>query len=192
MNSKTIKSGIRLLKQIANNPACQRMSRSTVIGYLGELWILYLLTLAQKEPKHHGKQSGFDIKALGHKIDVKTSTLKQENESTPLHWGWALDHENKKREPSCTKYLCVALDKDLEPSALYLIDKNNLKQFPKSPFGQFGGVKHSFSVPENAKSLKGSLRQYLEYSEKCKKCIGNGLVVKMKAEARTLAKELAK
>jgi hypothetical protein len=147
-----INDTIELIKKVIFDPNCARMNLSNVKGYLGELLVKAKLESEGVEVTHLGNQSGYDLelvyKGKVFKIDVKFSTLKCEYQRGEENWGWALIHQNKKREVTCTHYVCIAVDPKLEAVGYYVIRRENAELF-LSGVGQFTGVKHSFMLFQN-------------------------------------------
>jgi hypothetical protein len=161
---------IRCLKEIINDPNCKYMNLSNVKGYLGELLVLKKLEREGKKIRQKGNQSGYDLELVGEnvRIDVKFSNYKGEIRKFPKYWGWALKHGNKKKGITCTHFVCVAANENLEAKEFYVIKKEHLKKFPKSEMKQFKRVVNGFVLlpeykyPEHTdKNLKG-------YFEKCR------------------------
>jgi hypothetical protein len=145
---------IELLKNVIQDDNCKRMNLSTIKGFYGELLVKKKLTLEGQEVEHLGNQSGYDLKVGDYKIDVKTSTLKNElGKYDILYWGWALMHENKNKPIACTHFVCVAVDSELIVSGYYIIPAINLQLFPKGT-GQFARVKHGFQIVRNGHADK--------------------------------------
>jgi hypothetical protein len=170
----TLTKTIGLLREVILDENCKRMNLSTVKGYLGELLMLQQLTNAGFEAaEHQGNQTGYDLsvgKDKKFKIDVKTSTLKFELSRECKNWGWALQHENKKRPISATHFVCLGLDDKLEASQFIVIPANLAKKFPES-IGRFSGVSHAlFAFPPSSepKKLSGESKQRIE---ECKRIL---------------------
>jgi hypothetical protein len=140
-----IKKTIALLKGIINDPVCEKMNRSNIKGYLGELLVRSKLEQEKCEVLPKGNQSGYDLEFDDIRIDVKTSTYKEEMADFPRYWGWALRHENKKRGISCTHFVCVALNPDLSVKNYYVINAKLVKEFPGG-FKQFRNVVNGFGI----------------------------------------------
>jgi len=123
------------------------MNLSTVKGYLGELLVKDHLEDEGLPVEHLGNQSGYDLQFenLGKivKIDVKFSVLKYEYDVEHENWGWALLHQNKKRESSCTHIVCVAVDDEYDVVNYYVVPRANVRLFPSSG-GRFSRVSHGF------------------------------------------------
>lgn len=81
---KNLKNTIELLKEVIRDENCSRMNKSGVKGYLGELIVLQKLQYEGLKPEHFGNQSGIDIIVNNVKIDVKTSTLKDDENKNPI------------------------------------------------------------------------------------------------------------
>lgn len=148
---------ISLLRAVILDENCSRMNPSTVKGYLGELLVKSRLEGEGVLVEHLGNQSGYDLqfKARGRliAIDVKFSALKSDD-GKGENWGWALQHDNKKRGLSCTHVVCVAASKDLEVLNTYVVARHDVESFPNAP-GRFGRVKHGFVIPAGNAALAG-------------------------------------
>jgi UDP-N-acetylglucosamine transferase subunit ALG13 len=86
----TITKTIDLLRKVILDGNCERMNKSTVIGFLGELIVKEQLEKAGIIVEHCGNQTGYDLsigEGNGIKIDVKTSRLKDEFSCGCKHWG---------------------------------------------------------------------------------------------------------
>lgn len=173
---------IRLIKRLIFDPNCARMNLSNVKGYLGELLVKAKLESEGAEVTHLGNQSGHDLeltyKGKLIKIDVKFSALKREfrTKQKQNNWGWALIHENKKREPSCTHYVCVAVDPELEVVGYYIIRREHAELF-FSGVGQFKGVKHSFILFQNKDFTPNADVKYFQLYETSKKLLDTGTAI---------------
>lgn len=142
---KTLAKTIDLLRQVIQDPHCSRMNRSGVKGYLGELLVLQKLRDEGLQVVQRGNQSGYDLEAGEYKIDVKLSTTKFEVDRVTPSFGWALVHQNKKRDLTCTHFVCAALDEKYEVAAFYIVPQASARKFPGGA-GQFRGVKHGFCL----------------------------------------------
>lgn len=159
----TLDDTIILLKKVIYDKNCERMNLSTVKGYLGELIVLQKLQNEGYPPQHRGKQSDFDIKLDGVKIDVKTSILKKDGHYDEI-WGWALVRKDKPIKYDVA--VCVALDKKFEVVSYYCIFSPKVECF-KIPHGRYTNVLnrfHKFSHPPDANSPKKIIDAY-EQSE---------------------------
>ncbi len=153
----SINKTIQRLKLVINDENCKRMNQSTVKGYLGELIVKAKLDseLASKrlEVSHLGNQSGYDLKYTEDsrqiKIDVKYSALKSEFDKITPNWGWALQHENKKKSVICTHFVCLAVDNENTEKFYYVVKYEHLKHFDRPLLGQFGKIKHGLVVFES-------------------------------------------
>jgi hypothetical protein len=120
---------MKLLKEVILDENCERMSKSIVTGYLGELITLNKLEEEEFKPEHFGKQFGFDIRIGNFKIDVKTSTLKDDGFECDS-WGWALSREKggEEKEIKYDAAVCVALDENLNNAGFYCISSDNISK----------------------------------------------------------------
>ncbi len=166
---KNINRTIELLKKIIRDENCRHMNLSTIKGYLGELIIKAKLESEGCVVEQKGNQCGYDLGFDNIKIDVKTSTLKEETPGI-LGWSWALKQKNKKRKLSCTHFVCVALDEKYNEKAFYIIKKEDIGKFPANS-KRFKNVKNRFGVylNENINNKKvskvgdrGNLRKFLK------------------------------
>lgn len=182
-----------MLKQVLNDPNCNRLNKSNIKGYIGELYVYKLL---KNNPhlivEHLGNQSGYDIKVNDGqiRIDVKTSTLKNEYgfAKEVFYWGWALKSRSKKKI-SCTHFVLVALDQRYKAIKFYILKSGHVAKFPSSA-GQFGSIQNSFIVPKKAivirqlkklaKKDKNIKKLYLNL-QKCKKLIQQGIISQARA-----------
>lgn len=135
---------INLLKLLLRNENCKHMNLSTIKGYLGELIVREKLESEGCVVRQKGNQCGYDLEFENIKIDVKTSTLKEEMPGK-LGWGWALKQKSKKRRLSCTHFVCLALDEKYNEKAFYVIKKDNAQKFPAGP-KRFKNVENRFGV----------------------------------------------
>jgi hypothetical protein len=125
----TLSDTINLLKDVIRDENCERMNKSGVKGYLGELIVLQKLQDEEFKPEHLENQSGVDIIVNNFSIDVKTSTLKDDGFGTDV-WGWALLRKGKKIENDAA--ICVALDKKLNVAGYFCIYGKNMESFNSS------------------------------------------------------------
>lgn len=142
----TVSDTVLRLQGIISDENCRRMNMSTVKGFLGELIVREQLERANFNVEHHGNQTGYDLSVgpdAKFKIDVKTSTLKNELSDERSNWGWALVHSNKKKPISATHFVCVGLDNNFNASLYIIIPSFLATRFPQG-LGQFPGVKHAF------------------------------------------------
>ena len=163
---------ISLLRKVIKDPNCERMNMSTIKGFLGELIVKERLEDAGFEVYHRGNQSGYDLSFWvddqEFKIDVKTSTLKDELSCDRLHWGWALVHSNKKNAVSATHFICVGLDENFEARRFIIIPSEWAAKFPEG-IGQFNKVKHALCVFQRAYTPENLTSQKMAYIDKCQK-----------------------
>ncbi|MBM4295324.1 MAG: hypothetical protein FJ126_10555 [Deltaproteobacteria bacterium] len=118
---------------------------STIKGYLGELIVKPKLLEEGLTTISLGNQSGYDLEYNDIKIDVKLSCLKNEFKLDNNYWGWALKHQNKKKDIKATHLICVALTETYDVNAFYVISANNINGFPQG-IKQFSKVEHGFGV----------------------------------------------
>ncbi len=177
------KRTIALLKQISFDPRCERMNRSSITGYLGELYVLEKLQREGRCVKQMGKQCAYDLLLDGIQIDVKCSTLKKEGKNNPRHWGWALKNKRKKKV-GCDVFVCLALSKKLTPKSYYIVLPKDLGGF-HSGFRQYNTIEKAFHVrgtnqPPGPKASQQLLSK-LDYDEKLLK---HGVIKKIDPVAR--------
>lgn len=181
---------IELIKQLIFDPNCARMNLSNVKGYLGELLVKAKLESEGVQVVHLGNQSGHDLeltyKGKPYKIDVKFSTLKSEYHRGEGNWGWALIHQNKKREVTCTHYVCVAVDLKLEAVGYYVIRQENAELF-FSGVGQFKGVKHSLVLFQNQEFAPDADVKYFQLYETSKKLLDIGTAIFVERDGSLLS-----
>jgi hypothetical protein len=175
-----VKETIELIKRLIFDPNCARMNLSNVKGYLGELFVKAKFESEGVEVTHFGNQSGHDLELTYqnriYKIDVKFSTLKCEYSPKQNNWGWALIHQNKKREVTCTHYVCVAADPELEVVGYYVIRREHAELF-FSGVGQFKGVKHSLMLFQNKEFAPSVEAKYFELFETSIKLLNSGAAI---------------
>jgi len=140
-----INETIDLLRKVILDKNCDRMNKSTVKGFLGELIVRRQLEEAGFDVKHHGNQTGYDL-SIGQdgrfKIDVKASLLKDEYSWGCDHWGWALVHSNKKKQISATHFICVGCGSGLEARLFIIVPAFMAERFPAG-IRQFNRVNHA-------------------------------------------------
>ena len=163
---------ISLLGKIIKDPNCRRMNMSTIKGFLGELIVKECLEEVNFEVEHQGNQSGYDLSFWAQdkefKIDVKTSTLKDELSCGRPHWGWALIHSNKRRSVSATHFVCVGLDANLVARQFIIIPARLAVKFPKG-IGQFNRVDHALCAFQRSFTGKELPSEKIRYIEKCQR-----------------------
>lgn len=143
----TLADSIALLRSVILSPDCAKMNLSTVKGYLGELYVKERLEneLTGCRIDHFGNQHGHDLqytrKGLTVKIDVKTSTAKDERKWGFRYWSWALLNDTKKKQLSATHFVCTGLDEALCVQSLFVVAASDLPHFPRDT-GQFRNNKH--------------------------------------------------
>lgn len=146
-------STINLLRKLIRSPDCEKMNRSSAKGFLGELLVKKRLVSEGIPTEHLGNQNGFDLRFVANGIivcaDVKMSMPKDEFKWGIECWGWALQHENKKKNPPTTHYICVGCSELLELEVLYVVPKSRVIDFPKG-IRQFSKVKHALVLNREA------------------------------------------
>lgn len=171
---------IEVFKKLILDPNCSRMNQSTVKGYLGELLVKAKLESEGLAVEHLGNQSGYDLqfnyKGEVFKVDVKFSALKCEYCRGQNNWGWALVHQNKKRPISCTHFVCVAVDHELEVIGYYVVSLNQIEQF-LSGVGQFGGVKHGFILFEDESYVPNKYDRFFQLYETSRQLLKAGAII---------------
>jgi hypothetical protein len=146
-------SAIDLLRQVALSADYEKMNRSTVKGFLGELLVKARLEGEGVRVEHFGNQNGFDLSfPIAGKIvraDVKLSLPKDEFQWGFEYWGWALLHENKKKVISATHFICVGCSESLDLESIFVVRATDVSLFPKG-IRQFSKVRHGLVVPRRA------------------------------------------
>lgn len=178
----SIERTITRLKDIITDENCKKMNLSNVKGYLGELIVLDKLRKEKLSVVQKGNQSGYDLEIIemSIKIDVKLSTIKTEIRDCPPYWGWALKHENKKRDLSATHFVCVALNENLTVKDFYVINAKNLNHFPRSAIRQFGKVEKGLTILKRKKSIDLINDEKLKkYFNQCSELVENGTAKKL-------------
>jgi hypothetical protein len=158
-----------LLKKVVRHPDCEKMNLSTVKGYLGELMIKEKLEAEGLSVKHVGNQSGYDLEfsisdAIKIKIDVKLSLPKDEFRWGFDYWGWALQHENKKKGITATHFVCMGCSTELETQAIFIVSAKDINKFPKGE-KQFSKVIHGLVLPLPDQNIKHIDSQLLNGSK---------------------------
>jgi len=169
---KTVNDTIQSLKDVIFDKNCERMNKSCVKGFLGELIVLQKLKSEGLDPIHLGKQSGVDINVKGLKIDVKTSELKDDGFETK-NWGWALKRKGK--EIKYDVALCVALDEELNTAGFYCIYQENVLSF-ESQSPQFPTVLNRFQKFPQPPTVNSS-KKFIEGYERSERFIRDGKVL---------------
>lgn len=153
------KDAIALLREVIKSPDCDKMNRSTVKGFLGELLVKQRLEDEGQTVQHHGNQTGYDLRVSieGREvlIDVKMSLPKEEYGWGFEHWGWALLHDRKTKAANATHYVCVGCSATLEVERLFVVQAASVAKFPQG-IRQFSKVKHALVLPV-AKTLPSSI-----------------------------------
>lgn len=183
----SIENSIKRLKDVITDNNCKKMNLSNVKGYLGELIVLEKLIKEEVTVEQKGNQSGYDIELVEYsiKIDVKLSTIKTEVNDCPPYWGWAIRHENKRRDLTATHFVCVALNEDFTVSDFYIIKTKDYKKFPKSAIRQFGKVENGFTILKEGKTLNDIKDKSLKtYFKKCSTLVDKGLAVRLRSNRR--------
>lgn len=176
---KDIAKTIKQLKELILDSNCRCMNLSNVKGYLGELLVFEKLTKEGLNISQKGNQAGHDLEINDIKIDVKFSTLKNEIKKFPKYWGWALKSKRKKRGVSCSHFVCISVDDNLNVKNYYAIKSKDLYRFDKY-IKQFGNVENGFLLlPENCKIPKDSNKELKTYFNKCHKLVKQGIAKKV-------------
>jgi hypothetical protein len=106
-----------------------------LIGTLGELYFAQQLDGTGQTYKYRGGSASVDFIVNGKKVEVKTSSLKNESlypEGIDF-WGWSVPSERKK----FTTLICIALDKDLAPT-FYSFSRDQALSVPDVDLGWLG------------------------------------------------------
>lgn len=150
---------IRKIITVLKDKESVRMNKSTLIGFLGELYVKNKLIDEGFSVEHKGNQSNVDLKIETEniEIEVKTSTIKDFDKPFP-NWNWAL---LLKELSKATHYICVALNEDFTLNTLFLIKNIHIIEFPKPESKRFKKIKHVLSVRKNENTLM-DLKQYTE------------------------------
>lgn len=185
---KNIRKTIKKLQAIIADPNCARMNKSNVIGYLGELIVKSKLEEEGLQVDHKGNHSNYDleveIKGEIVKIDVKTSTLKDENKQGVKYWGWSLLTKGKKRDLTCTHFICLGLNEKLEVENYYIVKKDDLKHFPEG-VGQFKNIQAGFRIfPAKPKEIKNTT--WKDFHDLSEKLLKNKIILKKRENVKFL------
>jgi len=149
----SVAKSIDLLRAVVLSPDCAKMNLSTVKGYMGELLVKQRLEaeLGSIRVEHFGNQHGHDLQYVLSgktvKIDVKTSTAKDERHWGFRYWSWALLTDTKKKI-SATHFVCAGLNDQLKLQALFVVAVTDLHRFPRDT-GQFRNNKHVLFLPQS-------------------------------------------
>ena len=176
------------LKKVLIDPYCSKhMNCSTIKGFYGELLLAEKLEQEGLSVTHKGNQCGYDLEYRNGnktiKIDVKSSTLKNEIKKNKdfFSWGWALKHTNKTRPVSCTHFACIALDENYNVCKYLIINAKDLDKFPRYENTQFKNVERGLVLMQDTKNYPSDMNQALkEYFKTCKKIITNKKLVIVK------------
>lgn len=186
---KKFKSTIKLLKKILNDPNCQRMNKAIVVGYLGELIIKNKLEKEGYKVTHRGNHGKYDLEFFKnevlYRIDVKTSTFKDEHKWGHKYWGWPLVISTK--DLTCSHFVCLALDEKYNEKAMYIISQKKVKFFSKA-LGQFKSVKHGFGLFPG-KIPKILDKRWYKFMKKSKNLLDKGIIIKLTKGVK-LSKEI--
>lgn len=184
--NESIDEIIDLLRRVIRSEQCARLSKSTIIGFLGEVLVKKRLRAEGKDVDHKGNQSGIDLeyKSNGQsiRIDVKTSTRKQEFLKSVdgfKHWGWAM---KKKGSKAPSHFVCVGLNAEYEVEAIFVVPHqclDNLAIEADDRMGQFKKVTHGLLLPcsespepePETASQEGPVR----HMNKCRQLLDNGI-----------------
>jgi hypothetical protein len=165
---------IQLLKNVIFDKNCERMNKSGVIGYLGELIVFQKLRQENYQPELLGKQSRVDIIVNGFTIDVKTSRMKNDGFGIDV-WGWALQ-----RKDSTVKYniaICLALDTELNVAGYYCIYGKYIDSFQSSHERLTSVISRFQKFPKAPDEM--SSKKYREGYQLSKKLIREGKVIEI-------------
>ena len=170
---------------------CERLSKSSVVGFLGELLVKKTLHdegMGKENIVHRGNQSGIDLEckfsgngpSIG--IDVKTSTQKHEFLKTDgnfRNWGWALMTKTKKENKLLTHFVCVGLDDGLDAKTIYVVPSSALEDFKiENGISQFRNVTHGLLLPYNEQfnaRPNEALQGPAAHMKKCMNSLGRGV-----------------
>lgn len=185
----TIEDAIRHLRNVLHSTHCRNMSKSTIVGYLGELLVWQILCREKRRVVPRGNQSAVDLEyeISGGKIgiDVKTSTLKQEflkKRDDFLHWGWAMRQKAQNR--SLTHFVCVGLDEAFNVAEVFVIRNDVLCRLlikEEHRLSQFKKVSHGLLLPRDDSfdiGMVGEQRGAL-HMEECRKLLRNRTVLRL-------------
>lgn len=166
----TIDNTINRLKQIITDKNCERMNKSTLKGFWGELIVRRQLESEGFVVEHYGNQAGYDlfIKDQNLKIDVKTSVLKDEFKWGIEYWGWALVHESKQKEITATHFVCLGCDRELNAKIFVVIPTEITRKFPKG-IRQFSKVKHGLIVFPDKQKPNPTCSEEARFLKSCDK-----------------------
>jgi hypothetical protein len=146
----SIESAIELLRKVITLNEFERMNRSTVKGFIGELLVKAWLKREGIDAEHLGNQSGYDLEfnyaGRPFRIDVKMSMPKDEFGWGFDCWGWALKHANRKKSISATHLICIGCDHKANIEEAYVVPAETIELFPAG-FRQFSKIQHGFVVP---------------------------------------------
>ena len=172
---------IKKLITVLNDPESQFMNKSTIVGFLGELYVKQRLNAEGGLFVHRGNQSGVDLvnQSFEIRIDVKTSTIKDFDKPYP-NWGWALLSSTKSK-PTATHYICVALDVNFEVDAYYIIHSEDLELFPSPNDRRFKNLKYVLNI----KKYDDTLLDLGQYNQ-CVNLLKEGKVIKVSSDKRLL------
>lgn len=167
---------INLLKKIIKDSNCTRMNLSIIRGYLGELYVIKKLQEENQSLEHKGKQFGCDIECGNYKVDVKTSSLKDDLNAGFRFWSWALKSKGKNKPIACTHFVCIAFDDNSNPIYFFIINLKYLNSFPKC-FGQFNSVENGFSHYDGQVNYKND--EHKNYFETSKILLSDNKVIRI-------------
>ena len=151
-NVSTLKQTIKRLRAVACDLNCERMNKSNVVGFLGEVLVRQKLEMEGVSVLHKGGQCGYDLELPnGVTIDVKTARPRLLTGTDLYHWGWALKSASK-GHISATHFVCVELTDDCEVRGLHVIRAQDVETFPPSA-GRYSGVQHTYQTYERYPKL---------------------------------------
>jgi hypothetical protein len=184
----TIDDAIGHLRSVLRSKECGYMSKSNIVGYLGELLVRKMLESEGCKVIHLGNQRGVDLEYQSPKgkirIDVKTSMRKKEflkKREDFVHWGWAMREKAKGRSPS--HFVCLGLDATYGVEDIFVLQTPSLGLIEIKDgegLGQFNGVSHGLLLPcSDAFDIgpDGGQRGAL-HMEKCRELLRNRTVLR--------------
>ena len=184
MSSDTLMQTIQRLKDIALDPNCDYMNKSTVVGYLGEVVVREKLSSKGLVVFHKGNQSAYDLAtSSGVKIDVKAGSPRDEFGAGREFWGWALKSQSKKRDINFSRIICVAFTEKYDIHGFYTVLVSNLEHFPPA-IPRFKGVERTYNHFERVPVLPPKKIQWQPVYDGCVAALRNGHVRETKPEAR--------
>jgi hypothetical protein len=171
---------IERLKQVILDPNCEKMNKSTVVGFLGEIMVFEKLKSEGLEIFHKGNQAGYDLEVEnGPTIDVKACTPRDEFGNDKGFWGWALLSASKKRALSFSHIVCVAFSRTLDVHCFYVIKADVLQQFPPS-IKRYSKVLRCYNIFDSVDSIPKNRKYWEPVRLGCLTAKENGYVAAVK------------